>query len=160
MAYNIEKTEAWNFLQEHPLGTLATINKTGTPELAAIYFFTENDFSCFFVTKVETRKFKNSLEQPMATLLSFDEDTIASIEIQGQVEIITDTADITRIIQKFQELALLRKRGYWIPPVSQLDAGQYVVCKLVPQHILFNTYVSDSEDSPAVYSQVVIKPVQ
>lgn len=158
MAYNIEKTEAWNFLQKHPLGTIATINQSGVPEVAAVYFFTENDFSCFFVTKVGTRKFQNSLERQVATLLSFDEEELVSVEIPGQVEIITEIAAITRIIEKFEDLVLMRKKGYWVPPISQIDAGQYVVCKLIPQVVYLNTFVSDSEASPAIYSQIAINP--
>ena len=147
MKFTNERNDALNFLQEHPLGTLATINSDGLPQLCATYFFTEKDFTCYFVTKNETRKCKNIIANPKSVLFSYAEDELVSVEVVGNAEVVVDAALIADIIGKFGNFVLHRKAGYWIPPISQLDAGQYVVCKLIPTDINFNGYINDLESA-------------
>lgn len=146
MTYDIGKTIAWNFLESHPLGTLATLGSDGQIQMAAIYFFPEKDFSCYFVTKEATRKFINAQERKVATLLSFDEDELLSVEIAGEVTLVSDTISIAAHIEKFQNLASIRKAGYWIPPIAQINAGAYVVCKLTPNMVVLNNFSEDATD--------------
>jgi general stress protein 26 len=140
---SLEKIDAWNFLQDHPIGTLASINTDGSPDLSAVYFFTKSDFSCYFVTKVETRKYQNFLKNPKATLLSFFEEERISVEVQGNVETVHDVVKVAQIIEQFQNLVASRSAEYWIPPIAQISAGEYVVCMLVPTLVHFNDFGKD-----------------
>jgi len=157
MEFSQERNDALNFLQDHPLGTLSTISQTQKPELAAVYFITRKDFSCLFVTKVGTRKFKNITAHPSGSLLSYSEDLLYSVEVAGEVEIIKDTLEVAKAIESFQEVASARHAQYWIPPVSQLQAGQYAVCKLVPAAVHIHSYATDL-DSDALPRQLSFKP--
>lgn len=144
---SLEKIDAWNFLQDHPLGTLASINGDGIPDLSAIYFFTKSDFTCYFVTKVQTRKYQNFLRDPKATLLCVSEVDRISAEVQGNVETVTDVVKVAQIIEEFQSLVASRSAEYWIPPIAQLSAGEYVVCMLVPSVVHFNDFGKDPAGS-------------
>lgn len=155
--FTSEMSTAWNHLQEHPLGTLATINKMGLPELATVYLFVENDFTCYFVTKTSTRKFQNLLMHADASILSYDENELTSVELAGKVEVITDASTIIPIIEKFQHVVSDRKAGYWIPPISQLDAGQYAVCKLVPTAVQVHIFAKKPND-PLLPKQLSFNP--
>lgn len=147
MKFSIERNDALNFLQEHPLGTLATTNEKGTPELAAVYFFTEKNFTCYFVTKAHTRKLKNIEIHPDASLLSYDEELLYSVEVSGEATIVRDPLEIAQAIERFQEIASARHAQYWIPPISQLQAGQYIVCKLLPSEVHIYSYATDLQSS-------------
>ena len=138
-----KRNEALNFLEEHTLGTLATINSRGIPNLATVFFFVDKDFSCYFITKENTRKLENIQEREVSTLLCSSEDDLTSIELMGATEILTDTLSIVKIIERFQELVLNRKAGYWVPPISQLNAGQYVVCKFIPNSARMVVYSNE-----------------
>jgi hypothetical protein len=109
-----------------------------------VYFTIDKDFSCYFVTKEATRKFQNIHERTVASLLCGREDDLTTVELTGNAEVVMDTAQIVSIVERFQDVAMSRKSGYWVPPVSQLNAGYYVVCKFVPHTVQMNTYASDS----------------
>ncbi len=136
MEFTIEKNDALNFLEDNPLGTLATIRPDGRADLAVIYFYVKKDFSCCFVTKVLTRKYKNILTAPHATLLVHNEKELTSVEITGSVEVMRDTIAIAQAIEEFNRVVASRRvEEYWAPPISQMSAGQYAVCKLVPDTV-------------------------
>jgi pyridoxine/pyridoxamine 5'-phosphate oxidase len=157
MTKDINQLAVWNFLNANQLGTLATVNSKGAPDLSAIYFFVDENFSCFFVTKTETRKYINTQTNHNASLLIYNEVDLLSIEIKGVVEIVTEAGQVASAIQKFQALALTRKVGYWIPPISQLDAGQYAVCRLTPEVVNVNNYTKDL-NNPELPSQLSFNP--
>ena len=157
MEFSQDRNDALNFLQDHPLGTLSTINEVQSPELAAVYFIADKDFSCVFITKVGTRKFKNITTNPSASLLSYSEELLYSVEVAGEVEVLKDTLEIAKAIEAFQEVASARHAQYWIPPVSQLQAGQYAVCKLVPTVVHIHSYATDL-DSDALPRQLSFRP--
>ena len=157
MEFSQDRNDALNFLQEHPLGTLSTINEAHVPELAAVYFIAHKDFSCLFVTKVGTRKFKNVAAHPSASLLTYDEELLYSVEVTGEVEILHEALEVAQAIEQFQEVASARHAQYWIPPVSQLQAGQYAVCKLAPKAVHVHSYATDLE-SDALPRQLSFKP--
>ena len=140
------KNSARLFLRNHPLGTLATMGEDGMPQLAAVYFLPEDDFTCFFVTKESTRKYANISRQPIATFLSFDESALVSIELTGSVALVTDLAEVAKAITAFQKLAETRSAGYWVPPVSKVAGSQFVVCKLVPTMVNFNNFSLRSDE--------------
>lgn len=158
MEFDSTRNDALNFLQSNPLGALATINASNIPDVSAIYFFVEKDFSCYFVTKVETRKFKNSVDKKVATLLSFDEEALVSAEVTGLVEVIAEQSEVSRIIEAFQALASARKAHYWVPPISLLTAGQYVVCKLVASRVTFSNFSSNADKPESAAHQVSFNP--
>jgi len=157
MTNDLNRQVAWNFLNANQLGTLATINSDGAPDLSAIYFFIDHNFACYFVTKTETRKYKNTQANPQASLLVYNEEDLLSFEIKGRVEVVKDKFLITNSIKNFQTLALTRKVGYWIPPISQLEAGQYAVCCLMPEIVNVNNYTKDPASS-ALPNQLSFSP--
>lgn len=140
MKAKLEQIDAWKFLQDNAAGTLASLNMSGAIELATIYFFAKSDFTCYFVTKVDTRKYKNFLLNPTVTLLSFNEEQRISAEVQGTVETVTDLMKVSQIIEMFQDLVTSKNAEYWIPPIAQISAGEYVVCKLIPTVVHLNDF--------------------
>jgi uncharacterized pyridoxamine 5'-phosphate oxidase family protein len=137
MSYQLIRTAAWRFLDEQPHGTLVTLDSEGKPETAAIFFFVREDFSCFFVTKIGTRKYKNLAQNHTGVLFVYSDDELTSIELKGRLEIEHDTKEILASIVQFQTEVQSRSASYWVPPIAQIEAGEYVVCKLIPEVITF-----------------------
>jgi hypothetical protein len=156
--YASDKAGTLLFLQDHPIGVLATIGANNIPELSTIYFFIQSDFLCYFVTKTETRKYHNFLAKQTASLLAYDEEKLATAEMVGEVETVTDLVKAAQIIESFQELVLSRKVGYWVPPIAQIERGDYAVCRLVPSNIRFHQFAGpESDDKPMLF---VFNPAQ
>ncbi len=152
----LQKIDAWNFLQDNSAGTLASINESGAIELSTVYFFAKSDFACYFVTKAGTRKYKNFMQNQTAALLTFNEEKRISAEVQGSIESVTDVVKVAQIIELFQELVTSKKVEYWIPPLAQISAGEYVVCKLVPKLVHYNDFGTEPTGHP---KQLTFYPV-
>ncbi len=141
-----ERGEVMDFLREYPLGALATVGSMGVPEVTTIYFHAQKDFSIYFVTKKETRKVKNVLRRPQASLLTFDEAKLTSAELIGRVEMVNDALEFAQTIEKFHNIVSKRKAGNFVPPIAQIEAGQYVACKLIPTTIHFKKFAHKLND--------------
>jgi uncharacterized pyridoxamine 5'-phosphate oxidase family protein len=157
MQFIEERNEALNFLQDNPLGVLSTINGSHFPEMAPIYFFVESDFSCSFLTKTNTRKFRNLSENEKAALLTFSEETLTTVEVQGRLSTEHDPLRIAQILEAFAALALSRKGAYWVPPVSQIENGAFAVCTLKAEGVLYTSYATELAD-PGVPRQLSFRP--
>jgi hypothetical protein len=150
MEFSLQRNDAVNFLQEHPVGVLTTLNAAMIPESSAIYFAADARFSCLFTTKTQTRKFSNIQNGSPAVILSFSEGKLASAEVQGTIEVIVDAMEIAHAIEQFNTIVASRKMGYWVPPIAQIEAGEYVVCRLVPKTVRFNQFAhafGDGDDA-------------
>jgi hypothetical protein len=143
MEFSLERNDALNFLQEHPLGVLTTLSGAMLPESSAVYFAAKPDLSCLFTTKTRTRKFANIENGSPAVLFSFSEDHLASAELRGRVEVVLDTMEIAHAIEAMNGVVSSRKAGYWVPPIAQIEAGEYVVCRLIPEAVRFSRFVQD-----------------
>ena len=144
MEYTEEKQKALAYLASHPLGTLATINDEGKPQLSTIYIFVEPDFTVYFLTKTESRKFQNILKRKDVNLLCASEEMLLSIEFEGEVQQVVDTVGVVQVTDRFRKMIETRKGNYWTPPVAQLQSGQYVACKLIPTSVHIHLFADES----------------
>lgn len=156
MEFNDGRNDALQFLREHPLGVLATRNADGSLTQSAIYFSVESDFTCYTVTKVGTRKFANMEERQEVSLYAFDESVPASVELSGIAVMIKDGAEAASALAAYEAVASARKPGYWLPPIAQIKAGDYITCKVLPASILYRTF--SGEDLEAKPEEYIITP--
>ena len=147
MEHDKEKEEALEYLATHPVATLATVGEDGRPQLAAVYVFVDPDFTCYFLTKSESRKFKNIEARRFVSLLSSSEDRLMSVEIEGDAQQVQDTVEVVQVTDRFRNMIDTRKGDYWQPPVAQLQSGQYVVCKIVPAQVHIHIFADTIEDT-------------
>ncbi len=145
-----------NFLTSHPLGTLGTLNKKGDLELMAVYLLVNPDLSCHIVTKANTRKCKNILSRPTGTILCYAEDELTSVELSGKLELVLDTIEIVKVLERFQGMAEKRRVGYWVPPIAQLKAGSYAIITLTPAKVLYRRY-ADVKRGGKKMTEVVLR---
>jgi hypothetical protein len=68
------------------------------------------------------------------------EAELTSVEVPGQVVAVTDPGEVSDIIKKFQERVGSVLDEYWVPPIAQIEAGQYVVCRVVPDGFLYKNF--------------------
>ncbi len=142
------KKRLLSFLQNHSVAVMASLNADRVPEVVAIYFYVDTDFALYFVTKLKTRKIKNIMRNSSVTLLIYDVSDMTSSEIRGKAEIVNDTVDFAQIIEKFENVFKLQKTLNGLPPISQIEAGDYVACKVIPHHIYFRRFGLTPEQAP------------
>jgi len=86
MDTSIDKKDILDFLNQHNLAVLSTVNKDGLPDAAPIYFLVENTFDIFFITPTKTQKNINVHLVHDVALTVVDEKNRATVQIRGTTE--------------------------------------------------------------------------
>jgi len=118
-----------DFLGTHKVGVLATADATGKPHAAAVYVVCDPQLVFYFITKKATRKSTNLSVNSQAALAVYDEQSQTTVQVDGQVEVVTDPAQIDRIFTEIQAIARLTSQS-GTPPPAKLLADGYVVYRL------------------------------
>ena len=134
-----------DFLVEHPVGVLASVNPDGHPHAAVIYHVVDDDFSVYFLTKVRTRKHANLTAHKQVMLTVFDASSQAVAQISGSAEELTDSYDVNEIAGRVLA-ACLRQGRRGLPPIAKLKAGPYTAFRIVPEQIKMAVYSRPGKD--------------
>ncbi len=120
-------------LSKSHVGALATIDHAGMPHLSVMYFKVNNDFTLHFATKRGTKKHANLTKKADVRVLIFDEKKQLTIQIEGAAHEVRDAAEEQRVIEHAYMLA--SENNFDAPPISKLQAGEYVAYKIKPARI-------------------------
>jgi general stress protein 26 len=152
-AHRYQKVHA--FLRHHPMGVLSTVSAEGKPWGAAIYYVSDEDFNFYFVTRVETFKYQNLDKNPFAALTIADLDSQTTVQASGPITKIPaeDYIDIV-----FTKLAKVRPKDdpQWVPPLSKIQAGNYMPLRLTPSKLQYANYKDQKSDIHADYIEEII----
>ena len=90
------KEEVLKFIRDHQECVLATIAPSGQPEAATVLFAVDDNFTFYFGTKKEYRKYKNLLENGnVAVVVGTSGKDPRTAQIEGKVEMLNDEHGIT-----------------------------------------------------------------
>lgn len=118
-----------DFINQHPIAVLGTLDEAGMPYGAAIYVATGGEeATVYFITKNGTAKFKNLMQQRVASLTIVDPATMTTVQSQGHIALLTDAAVADRIHRQIS--AAHNPSVDWLPPIAQIKAGQYEIIAL------------------------------
>lgn len=114
------------YIDDNPIATLSTINDDGTPHGAIVYVISDSRKPiAYFLTKNETRKFKNLAARTTVGITIYNEPHNSTLQASGTTFVVKGSEKIDTIMKKMIRANALRKE--WIPPVSKLSAGHYVL---------------------------------
>lgn len=136
MPVTIHKTdkEAHDFLRQHPVGVLATVDPNGEPDAAAIYFTIDEDSNIAFLTRTGTKKSDNLQHNHHATLVVYEAETQTTVQVKGAARKIEDPHDMNEVFIKVLN-ASLDASDTAVTPISQLREGNYITYRLKPKQI-------------------------
>lgn len=141
---NIFTKQAADFLSEHELGVLSTLNQIGEPNGVAVYYAFHSKLQTLnILTKNHTKKFKNIIANHSVAFTVYDEDTLQTAQLQAYAELEPD-ADIRQ--QVYAHISRQHKKGAkeFLPPVTSIKKGSFTVLRLTPTSIEFNDYKAES----------------
>ena len=135
-----KKAEA--FLNGHESAVLSTIDRTGNIHGAVVYYYPSPDGFIYVLTKAETQKAHNIFAHSQVALTIYDEAKLQTAQLQGHVSVEADPATKQHI---FDEIVKLRQYGTEkrLPPVTQLQAGAFIVLKIAPTSGTFRDFKQD-----------------
>jgi uncharacterized pyridoxamine 5'-phosphate oxidase family protein len=110
-----------------PLGVISTVNESGKPQSASVYYVYDNALNIYFITKDTSRKYENSMRNPHVSFVITSENPPKTIQLEGvvhKVEDVSQTGDL------FNKLVSLATASNFMPPVSQIASGKVSFMKI------------------------------
>jgi len=123
-AENYEKIT--EYIRKHPIATIGTTGSKGEPHGAAVYICPdEHRHVVYFLTKNETEKYKNLTAHEIVSITVVDPAGNSTLQATGKASTVHDAHALDMITKRMVDAN--PRASEWIPPISKLDAGQYVV---------------------------------
>ena len=113
------------YIRANPVAVLGTIDEHGLPHGAAIYACLTSADQLYFVTKIETQKFKNLTNNPQVSLTIINPNENSSLQAAGQAHIEKDPRVINNVMGKIA--AIYAQSADWLPPLTKIRAGDRFV---------------------------------
>ncbi len=151
VALSEERAHILKFLQQNPVGVLATVDPSGEPHASAIYFTASDDFIISFLTKTGTKKHENLQHNGHAALVSYEASSQTTVQAKGIVTEVTDAQRIQGIFSEILKISM-RTSEAGVPPLDKLQAGQYVAYQFNPKEARMAVFARpDPEDYEHIF---------
>lgn len=134
----MKRDEALSFLVNHDAGVLATVSRDGQPGARMVYYTADDSFNLYFMTLKNTRKVADLAANVRAAFVVSDMDTPQTIQIEGNVADLTDTATLDPLLSDFVK-RLSSHQSYNIP-LTHLDASEIRFYKFTPTWIRWGDF--------------------
>ncbi len=132
------KTEQ-EFLANHELATLSTMDKNGNIDGAAVYYCSFDDGNLYILTKGGTQKMHNIYAHSQVALTIYDEQKLQTLQLQGIASVETD-----HIMKQAVFNQIVKERDYegkkLLPPVTQIREESYTTIRIQPTSIKFRDF--------------------
>lgn len=127
------------FLQNHPVGVLATVDAQGDPSATTIYFSVEQDLSVTFTTKEHTQKHENIERHNKVMLAVYEAESQTAVQISGTAKEITDKEEVHNTFLGTVHAAKQTGPDN-VPPISKIPGGKYVAYRISPDAVHLSEY--------------------
>lgn len=115
-----------HYIDHNPIATVGTINPSGSPHGAIVYVCADDHHPIvYFITKQETRKYKNLRERSLVSLTIVNPESNSTLQADGRAFITQDPAIIDMVTKKIAQVHVSAKE--WLPPIAKLRAGAYEI---------------------------------
>lgn len=133
---NISRTELLDFLQKNNIAVVSTVSPEGIPESASVFVHIADNFSFFFLTKTETRKYLNLRQNGYIALVFTNGKEMKTVQITGVVTPLINSKEQIEMLQILSEESHHRYR-FLESPVEQIRDGDLVVVRVDPEWIRY-----------------------
>jgi len=137
----ISKEDVLEFLRKERLATISTVTPEGKPDGAAIYYIAKDNLEIVFLTKKNTGKFTNMLQDKDVVLTITNEELQHTVKIRGEAVILENSAAavievITTLAHNKEFILNLDK----VLPLAKKQAGEVVAVRVEPKEIRMSMY--------------------
>lgn len=142
-----------SYIDLNPVATLGTINDDGTPHGSVVYVCTDDHHGVvYFLTKTETQKYKNLNARPIVSLTIVNPDENSTVQASGTAAEIQDPQTIDTVMNKLTRLHV--SAVDWLPPISKLRAGPYVLVGITLRRARLAEYRGMSIGDERIFTQI------
>ena len=122
--------EVNNFIDEHRRAVIATVDRDGQPYTSNIYYALSKNNQIFFVTKEQTTKAKNLLENDRAALTISDNEKPIAVNLTGTARRLEDYKERDTIMQQIFKVSYEKHKDY--APIVKMHKGSFSVFQFHP----------------------------
>jgi len=105
---------AYNFLRTQLVAHIGTISTTNLPHVAPVYFMVDPTLNFYFVTQMNTVKFKNLKYNPIIALEVTDSNSLRTVQARGKASICLDQKESISVINQISKT--VQYNVLWTPP--------------------------------------------
>ncbi len=105
---------AYNFLITQHIAHVATVSTTNLPHVASVYYICDSLLNFYFVSQMNTLKFKNIKYNPIISLEVTDEQTLRTVQARGKAYVCTDQKESVDVVTKISQVVAYNV--LWTPP--------------------------------------------
>lgn len=133
-------TDVLQFLHTQDVAMLATI-KEGKAHAAAIYYHVEDDAKLYFLTKNETGKFRNLMQDNSVALVISDTSKLQTVQIEGIAREVDYTKEYSEVMKRFSAQLSQSGKAWEGLPINHLSqAGYYAFVQVTPTWIRWSDF--------------------
>lgn len=129
-----------NFLtqSQNIVATLSSCSKTGEPRSSVVYFWVDEELDFYFLTAADTKKYKNLLENPMASFAVGFGPEYVTVQAEGRATLLEKGSDEENNAIANIKNRLLDNNVTWpIFQLSDYDNSAIAVFKITPASMTF-----------------------
>lgn len=105
---------AFNFLKTQIIAHVATVSTSNLPHLASVYYMCDPSLNFYFVTQMNTLKFKNLKYNPLIAMEVTDEQTLRTVQARGKAFVCADQKESIAVVNEISRT--VRYNVLWTPP--------------------------------------------
>lgn len=145
------------FLRAHDLAVIATVDETGSPHAATVRYASDENFNVYFMTRIESRKFRNVMVHAKVAVVITDTQVMETVQMTGIAGRIEDMHEESAMLSK------LWKSGYTAgrasPIVKMYEAGhtrELAVIRIAPLEMTHAVFDRGYGEAPEPFFYKVI----
>ena len=128
-----KREDALAFLKKHSLGSISSAGEDIRPHSAFVYYWADDDFSIYFFTKKNSRKYTAFLKNPEAAFAMAGTDAPHTIQMEGKISIVPREEQIMKVISALTKIVTSSETFF--APLFKAPPGETVLMRLEPRWI-------------------------
>lgn len=149
------REDALAFLKENYTTVIAT-SFNDEPRASTIYYYIDDEFNFYFITKRNTSKYINIEMNPRAAIVVGTGPDHITVQAHGSVELVLEDAEKEKILGRFVEIGKHNNIEAW--PIEDLDKFKdrnTIFCKIKPKQVVYMNL--DSKKYPNSHSEEYVE---
>lgn len=136
------------YIDRNPAAVLGTVGQDG-PHGTVIYVITASHGTLCFVTKNQTKKYQNILENPSVCLTFFNDRESSTLQVAGKAYVADNSQGLKEIVMDkvTKAHAILSD---WLPPVTKIQSGEYAVIGIEVTYARLSDYSGMDSNGPKI----------
>lgn len=131
------------FLRSHDVAALATITDGTKVHATTIFYYVEDDFKFYFLTRNATLKYSNLNTHGVVGLVVTDPVTLQTVQVEGTAKEVDYAKEYAPTIKKYTDNLAANNRQWANIPLNHMpDAGYYALIQITPTWLRWTDFTN------------------